>query len=379
MSFWEEQMPKGMLVRSAWSASSLSDPSGSFSLSAYEQEQPRPFPRPLPGGEMSRYARWFQARAVPDLDERLISTVERDDSGFVLRTEEGERIVAGRVVIATGLHSFPFSPPQFDGLGEGLATHSMRVSEPARFADRSVAVIGSGQSAVETAALVCEAGATVELIARAPAIRWLARGEKVRTIDPLLQRLLYAPTDVGPAGVSRLVAMPNLFRRLPRSLQDRLAYRSIRPAATSWLMDRSSDVTMTFNRQVIDARPLGSGARLRLDNGSERDVDHVILATGYKIDVARESVIGESLRGQLQLHRGYPVLRGGFESSVPALHFVGAYSAWSFGPVMRFVAGTDFTARTIAEHVEITAGQTGYPPPEEPTAIDHSPQTAARD
>jgi FAD-dependent urate hydroxylase len=378
MSFWEEQMPKGMLVRSAWSASSLSDPARRFSLTAYEEEQSRPFPRPLPGEEMSRYARWFQARAVPDLDERLISTVERGDSGFVLRTEDGERVAAGRVVVATGLRSFPFSPPQFDGLGEGLATHSMRVPAPARFADQSVAVIGSGQSAVETAALVCEAGAQVELIARAPAIRWLARGEKVRTIDPLLKRLLYAPTDVGPAGVSRLVAMPNLFRRLPRRLQDRLAYRSIRPAATSWLMNRSTDVTMTFNRQVTDARPLGSGCRLRLDDGSVREVDHVILATGYKIDVARESVIGESLRGQVQLHHGYPLLRGGFESSVPALHFVGAYSAWSFGPVMRFVAGTDFTARTIAKHAALP-GQTGYHPPEEPPAIDRFPQTVARD
>jgi cation diffusion facilitator CzcD-associated flavoprotein CzcO len=378
MGFWEEQMPKGMLVRSAWSASSLSDPSGRFSLSAYEKAQSQPFPRPLPGEEMSRYARWFQARAVPDLDERLISTVERDDSGFALLTDDGERVVARRVVIATGLHSFPFSPPQFDGLGEGLATHSMQVAEPSRFADQSVVVIGSGQSAVETAALICEAGAKVELIARAPAIRWLARGEKLRTVDPLLQRLLYAPTDVGPAGVSRLVAMPNLFRRLPRSLQDRLAYRSIRPAATSWLMDRSTEVTMTFKRQVVDARPRGSGAHLRLDDGSERDVDHVVLATGYKIDVAREPLIGESLRGQIRLRQGYPVLRGGFESSVPALHFVGAYSAWSFGPIMRFVAGTDFTARTIAKHVALE-GERGYLPLNEPSAVDRSPQTATRD
>jgi FAD-dependent urate hydroxylase len=369
-------MPRGMLVRSAWSASSLSDPLGRFSLSAYEEEQSHPFPRPLPGEEMSRYARWFQARAVPDLDERLISTVERGDSGFILRTEDGEHIAAGRVVIATGLHSFPFCPPQFDGLGEGLATHSMRIADPARFAGQSVVVIGSGQSAVETAALVCEAGAKVELIARAPAIRWLARGEKVRTIDPLLQRLLYAPTDVGPAGVSRLVAMPNLFRRLPRSLQDRLAYRSIRPAATSWLMDRSTDVKMTFNRQVIDARPLGSGTHLRLDNGWEREVDHVILATGYRVDVARESIIGKSLSGKLKLYQGYPVLRGGFESSVSALHFVGAYSAWSFGPIMRFIAGTDFTARTIAKHLE-SAGPTEYLPSEEQATMDRSPQTAA--
>ncbi len=351
MSFWEQQMPKGMLVRSAWRASSLSDPEEKLSLDAYEAEQPRPFPRPLPGDEQSRYARWFQARAVPDLDERLVSTVERNANGFVLTVEDGERLAARRVVIATGLGSFAYRPPQFDGLGDELAIHSMHVTEPDRFAGRSVVVVGSGQSAVETAALVHEAGAEVELIARAHFIRWLIRGEQLRGINPLVQRIFYAPTDVGPAGVSRLVAMPNLFRHLPRGLQDRLAYRSIRPAATSWLVDRTAEVKMTFGRQVATARPDGDGVLLALDDGSQRRVDHVILATGYKIDLAKEAVIGDSLHAQLRLHQGNPVLGRGLESSVPGLHFVGAYSAWSFGPIMRFVAGTWFTAPAVAKHI----------------------------
>lgn len=288
---------------------------------------------------------------MPDLDERLVSTVERNANGFVLTVEDGERLAAGRVVIATGLGSFAHRPPQFDGLGDELAIHSMHVTEPDRFAGRSVVVVGSGQSAVETAALVHEAGAEVELIARAPFIRWLSRGERLRGIDPLVQRIFYAPTDVGPAGVSRLVAMPNLFRRLPRRLQDRLAYRSIRPAATSWLVDRTAGVTMTFERQVSEAHADGAGVRMTLDDGSERRVDNVILATGYKIHVSNEPVVGESLRERLRLHAGYPILRAGFESSIPGLHFVGAYSAWSFGPVMRFVAGTKFTAHAVAKHI----------------------------
>ena len=351
MSFWERQMPKGMLVRSAWSASSMSDPEERFSLDAYEAEQPQPFPRPLPGEELSRYAHWFQERAVPDVEERLVSTVERNGSGFTLTLEDGEQIAAGRVVIATGLRNFAHRPRQFAGLGDDLATHSVDVVEPADYAGRTVAVIGCGQSAVETAALVHEAGAQVELIARDPGIRWLIRGERLRGIDPILQRLLYAPTDVGPAGVSRLVAMPNLFRRLPRELQDRLAYRSIRPAATGWLLDRTADVKMTFTREVSEARGDGDGVHLKLNDGSRRQVDHVILATGYRIDVAREPVVGDSLRRGLRLHDGYPILRAGFESSVPGLHFVGAYSAWSFGPIMRFVAGTKFTAHAIAKHI----------------------------
>jgi FAD-dependent urate hydroxylase len=355
MSFWEQQMPKGMLVRSAWGASSLSDPRGRFSLDAYEAEQAQPFSRPLPGEELSRYARWFQERAAPDVDERLVATVEPDGSGFVLTVADGERVTASRVVIATGLRNFAHRPGQFSALGDELVTHSVDVDEPAAYAGQTVVVIGCGQSAVETAALVREAGADVELIAREPGIRWLIRGEQLRGVDPVLQRVLYAPTDVGPAGVSRLVARPELFRRLPRELQDRLAYRSIRPAATSWLAGRMTNVKMTFARQVNEASADGHGVRLLLDDGSQRRVDHVILATGYRIDVARESVLGSSLRAKLHLHDGNPVLRAGFESSVPGLHFVGAYSAWSFGPIMRFVSGTGFTARAVAKHVELTA------------------------
>lgn len=362
MGFWERHMPQGMLVRSAWSASSLSDAREEFTLDAYEAAQAQPFARPLPGEELPRYGHWFQERAVPDVDQRLITSVELNDSGFALSTQDGERHAAGRVVIATGLGSFPYRPAQFAQLGGELATHSMDVTEPGRFAGQSVAIVGCGQSAVETAALLSAAGAEVELIARDPAIRWLIRGEQLRGIDPFLQRVLYAPTDVGPAGVSRLVAMPNLFRRLPRALQDRLAYRSIRPAATSWLVDRTTAVKLTFNRQVTRASADGAGALLALDDGSQRRVDHVVLATGYRIDVAGEAIVGDSLRPGLRLHGGYPVLRRGFESSVPGLHFVGAYSAWSFGPIMRFVAGTKFTAREIAREVAGTRGAARRPP-----------------
>ena len=42
MSFWKGQMPRGMLVRSAWEATSISDPQGKLSLDAYEAEQPQP-------------------------------------------------------------------------------------------------------------------------------------------------------------------------------------------------------------------------------------------------------------------------------------------------------------------------------------------------
>ncbi len=416
MSFWEQHMPAGMLLRSAWGASSLSDPRASLTLDAYEAEQPRPFSRPLPGVELARYGRWFAGRAVPDLDHRLVRTVERTRDGFAVELEDDERLTARRVVVATGLARLAQRPAQFDDLPDPVAVHAVDVTEPQRYAGLSVVVVGSGQSAVETAALVHEAGADVELIGRAPAIRWLVRGERVRASSALLRRLLYAPTDVGPAGLSWVMAMPELFRRLPLGPRERLAYRSIRPAATGWLVDRTAAVTMTLGRQVVRARPdaevgaggassdtgqtrpaqgtrdgtqgapdgaggagLGIGAHLTLDDGSERRVDRVILATGYRVDAAHEPLLGESIRGPLRLEDGYPLLGAGFESSVGGLHFVGAWSARSFGPIMRFVSGTPFTARALAGHVARAGAPAGIPPGGAPARPEPTPQTAAQD
>jgi hypothetical protein len=292
---------------------------------------------------------------VPDVDRRLISVVERNGNGFTLTGEDGESRHARRVVIATGLRPFAHRPDQFEEFSDGLAIHTMNTTEPGRFAGRSVAVIGSGQSAVETAALVSEAGAEVELIARASHIRWLIRGERVRAINRTLRRILYAPTDVGPAGLSRLVALPELFRRLPIKTRERFDYRSVRPAATGWLMPRTEHVTMTFGRAVHEARSEDSAVFLSLDDGSTRRVEHVILGTGYVIDMMRLPVLGESIRAELRTYAGYPVLGAGFESSIPGLHFVGASSAWSFGPIMRFVVGTHFTAGAVAKHLTTKA------------------------
>jgi FAD-dependent urate hydroxylase len=350
MSFWEEHMPRGMLLRSAWYASSISDPNRRMTLDAYEQESGA-LSNPLPGAEFLSYGHWFQRAVVPDLDQRLVSVVERAGDDFTIVLEDGEQRRARHVVIATGLKRFAHRPREFDRIDPEVAIHSVDATEPERFRGRTVAVIGSGQSAVETAALAHEAGAEVELIARAPAIRWLTRSARLHGRGGIVQVLLYAPTDVGPPGLSWLVALPNAFRRLPETTQSRFAYRSIRPAAASWLVDRADGVALTLGRRIVRADSNGTGVQLTLDDGSTRRVDEVVLGTGYAVDAAGEPAIGQSIREHLNLKGGYPVLGRGLESSVTRLHFVGAYAALSFGPVMRFVSGTRFAARNVAERI----------------------------
>jgi hypothetical protein len=110
-------------------------------------------------------------------------------------------------------------------------------------------------------------------------------------------------------------------------------------------------IAITLGRSVILAEEVGDKVRLRLSDGSERLVDHVLLGTGYKIDVAEYPFLDRSVVAALRVSEGSPVLSRGLESSVPGLHFIGAPAAESFGPVMRFVVGTAYTAPALAQRV----------------------------
>jgi pyridine nucleotide-disulfide oxidoreductase len=242
------------------------------------------------------------------------------------------------------------------------------VREPEAFRGRRTVVIGSGQSAIELAALLHEAGAGVEVIARADRVRWLRRSGWLHGRDGMLRRLLYPPTDVGPVGLSRLVAMPDAFRRLPSGLGDRIAYRCIRPAASGWLVERTAGVRLTLARTIVTASVSGDALRLRVDDGSEREVDRVVLATGFDVRADRHPLLGPELLAGLRTRGGAPLLGAGFASSVPGLHFVGAFSAASFGPVMRFVSGTPFTGRALARHLAPARRTEPAPSPAHATA-----------
>jgi FAD-dependent urate hydroxylase len=348
MDFWRRQMPSGMLLRSSWDASHISDPQRSLSLDVYQATRATPLTSPLPRQDFVRYGEWFQRQAVPDLDLRKVVWIEPRPNGFRLFLEGAEPLDARRVVIATGIATFAYRPPEFEGLPYTIVSHTSDHTDLRKFAGRQVIVVGSGQSAFESAALLHEDGADVQILARAPAVRWLGRGERLRHQPKAVRYLFYPPSDVGPPGLNWIVALPDLFKRLPLRLQERIAYRSIRPAVASWLQPRVQGIPVTTGRQILSAALQNGRVRLRLDDGTERDADHVLLGTGYRVDVSRLGFLTREILQQLHCVDGYPTLTAGFESSVPGLYFVGAPAARTFGPLMRFVAGTGYTAATLA-------------------------------
>jgi hypothetical protein len=351
MDFWDRQMPAGMLLRSYWEGSHISDPQGDLTLDEYQRACGIQLARPVRRDDFVNYGQWFQRRAVPDLDGRRVKRIEAASSCFRMILEDGESVRARRVVVATGIASFARRPSLFNGVSPELASHSSEHRDLGRFAGQRVVIVGGGQSALESAALLHESGAAVEVIVRAPVIHWLRYGTRLHTWlhnqDNPLRRLLYPPSDVGPPGINWIVDTPNLFRRLPFPLHSRIARRAIRPAGAGWLKPRMSGIRITTGRVIVSANLVDRHVKLRLDDGTERRVDHVLLATGFQVDLSRCTFLPRDLVRSLRLLDGYPELTAGFEASLPGLHFVGASAARSFGPLMRFVAGTGYAARAL--------------------------------
>jgi FAD-dependent urate hydroxylase len=349
MDFWASQMPKGMLLRSPWGGSHIADPAQALTLDRYEARLGAPLSRHLPLEDFVRYGQWFQNEALPDLDHRQVASVERANGGFRVTLDDGDAVSAENVVVATGIGMFANYPAPLDVLPRELVSHSSDRSnrDLGRFAGKRVAVVGAGQSAIESAALLHENGADVEVLIRQPELRWLRSRPMIEWLMDCRLNPFKAPGKIGPLGINWLIEHPGLFTMLPRSVQERWAYRAIRPAASGWLKPRTEQVKLTTSVQVDAAEPRHDGVYLRLTNGTTRDVDHVLLGTGYKIDIARYPFLSCATLEGVQRVNGYPVLDGGFETTLPGLYFVGAPAAYSFGPLCRFVAGTQYTAATL--------------------------------
>jgi thioredoxin reductase len=360
MGYWR-RMPRGMLLRSPYQASSISDARGSVGLPTYEAEIGRELPRPIPLEEFVRYGEWVQRRVAPDIDHRRVAKVERGRGGFKLTLSDGDTLQCSRVVMATGLESFERPHQVLSKLPRSIVSHTADVSDPSRFAGARVIVVGAGQSALESAALLHEAGAQVEVILRERGVRWLTRTAAIHKHSRFMRPLFYPDTDVGPPGLNQVAARPPLFRALPRRAQNPFASRCIRPAASAWLVKRTANLAITTERRIMAAEAGGPGVRLELDDGSTRSVDHVVLGTGFLLDVRRHPVLAPELCSQLRHRDGYPLLRAGYESSVDGLHFIGAMSATSFGPIMRFVCGTWFTSAALQR--SLGAGRGSRPAP----------------
>ena len=351
-------MPKGMLLKSDGFASSLSAPANEHSLGAYCARHGIPYDDlaiPVSLETFLDYSLDFRRRFVPTLDQRLVAGLRARDDRFELRLDDGETIAARRVVIAVGITHFDYTPSALQGLPLELASHSSAHHDLRQFENRDVTVVGAGASAVDLAVLLKEVGAKVRLVARRSEIRF--GSEPSRKGRSRWERIRHPQSGLGPGLRSRIFSdLPDLFRYLPSPLRLEIVRRHLGPASAWHLRPQFvGRIPAIVGHEIGGAVKHGDGVQLRLKSAAGSPVtietEHVIAATGYRADVDRLHFMDELLRSRIQKVGQMPVLTPNFESSVKGLYFAGLAASATFGPLLRFMYGCDFTARRIGKEV----------------------------
>jgi hypothetical protein len=351
-------MPAGMYLKSEGCASNLSDPSNSFTLDRYCRDNGLPYGNyavPVPLDTFIGYGLAFQKSLVPNVEEAQVLAIERKNAGFQLRLGTAEVVWARRVIVAVGLTYFENLPPIVRGLPSEYVSHSSHHADLSVFRGQDVTVLGGGQSALETAALLTETGADARVFVRRPAVAWNPMPSVGRR--SLRQRVRWPMSGLGAGWRTFFYSeMPMVFRQLPQETRVRAVKSALGPAGAWWLRQRLEGRVPIMGGYVVShAQVIGDRVRLRVEEadraGSEFLTYHVIAATGYRVNLDSVPFLDASLLTQVRRVRHGPALSATFESSVTGLYFVGEAAAETFGPVMRFVYGTDFTSRRLTRYI----------------------------
>ena len=340
MDLWRANMPQGMILRSRcdWHL----DPAGIDTIERYLESRgltPAAV-EPLSRDVYLGYVDWFMARKdlapIPDLVQRL----DTADGSFLATLESGATITAQNVLLAIGFRYFQYVPEELARLlPEQRVTHTCELVDFEPLRDQRCLIIGGRQSAFEWAALLVEHGAATVHVSH-------------RHATPQ-----FTDSDWGWINgmMARFLTEPAWYRRLTggeqRAVQNKFAQARIKLEPWLWPRIDKSNVFLWPDTRVISCAEPATGELLAgLDNGETLAVDHVVCATGYRVDMQRLPFLAAgNVLERLKLDGGYPVLDDGFQSTVPGLFVTSLPATRDFGPFFGFTVAVSVSAKLIAQ------------------------------
>ena len=338
MDLWRTNMPEQMILRSHcdWHL----DPADVHTIDRFliEQDLDRSSVEPLSRNFYLDYAEWFRQQKGIEPVADLVQRLDVDDDGFHAALESGQTLHASNVVLAIGFRYFQHLPAELTKLlPPGRYVHTCELVDFNHLKGKRCLIVGGRQSAFEWAALLAEAGAhSVHVVHR--------------HVTPQ-----FTDSEWGwiNAMTERFVSEPGWYRRLAGEEQAEVQakFAEARIKLEPWLWPRIDNDTVQLwpENRVVTCRENGAGAlTMALRDGTVLEVDHIVLATGYRVDMTRVPFLaaGNVLR-KLQLADGYPVLDEHFESNIPGLFITSLPATKDFGPFFAFTVGVKASAKVI--------------------------------
>jgi putative flavoprotein involved in K+ transport len=285
-----------------------------------------PFPAPAgtyPGKEaVAEYLRdYATAFDLPVELNARVTGLRRTDAGFQLSTTD-RTYTARQVIVATGPFQTPFVPPLAAGLDDSvIQVHSAAYRSPVALPEGPVLVVGGGNSGFQIAEEL--AGTRPVELSVGSAYPALPQRLLGRDLFWWLTRLRLMRVTVGSRLGRRLQTRETLIGTGRRGLQ-RAGVR--------------------FRPRLVDA----AGRTVRFADGTSREVDVVVWATGYRSDHSWIDVPGVLRDGRVAHERGV--------TEVPGLYFLGLPWQHTRGSALLGFVADD--AAHIAAHAARTAAAT---------------------
>ncbi|HSQ64984.1 MAG TPA: NAD(P)-binding domain-containing protein [Polyangiaceae bacterium] len=380
MIFWRRMLPS-LHLKSPDFGSNIYTPEPGNTFIEWADARGLSRQEPIPMSRFTEYGLDTQRRILPMVEPVHVTRVRPQGSGFEVGLADGSCFHARRVVVAVGLAYFAQVPAPLAHLPPDLVTHTSRHATYDGWNGRRVIVIGTGQSALESAAALRESGAAVTLVFRkaAPYFTPTPSGRE----RSLWQRIRRPRTVLGEGplnySLQTFPAWPHFL--LPERLRVALTKKHLGPYGTWWLRKSlEGHVAFVSKSTIVGARAHGAGVELRVRDasGKERSLvaDHIVCGTGYATDVERLPFLEPELTRRIARIGRAPRLSFQFESSVPGLYFVGQAASFSFGPILRFVCGAEYTAPAVARYLEASLSR--VPRRAAFRAVDHGTFPVAR-
>ena len=346
MEFWKRHMPAGMFLRSGvdWHLDSANEWTNERFLESTGRtaDEVQPFPLDV----YLEYVDWFSRRGSVEVHHGELVKLDWDDArkAFIATLSSRHVVSARRVVVAIGFANFANVPGDIGTLlPAGRFEHTCTAVDLRSVKGQRCLIVGGRQSAFEWAALLAEGGASVDVAYRHDTPRftesqWAWAGELVQ----------------------RFVHEPGWFRRLAIEERDALGRRfweEGRLKLEPWLAPRlrAGGVRLWPRRQVTHAQVQENGAiAVAFQAGESIEVDRVILATGYRPDIARVPFIAAgNLLAELEIDNDCPRLDDHMESSVEGLYFTSLLATNDFGPFFGFTVSARASATLIGDDIAV--------------------------
>jgi cation diffusion facilitator CzcD-associated flavoprotein CzcO len=350
MEFWKSNMPDGMFLRSDfdWHI----DPFRLHTIDRYLAENRRHGDgRPLPRNVFLEYLEWFRTEKQIRIESVLASSLTQVPGGFETFLQGGERVLSDYVVVATGFGYFKHIPDEFLGvLPSERISHTCDCVDFDFLKGKRCLIIGGRQSAFEWASLACEQGAETIHISHRHNMPEFKESDW-SWVRPLVDATI---TD------------PGWFRRLSSDEKEEIFrhfWEEGRLRLEPWLGPRISRDAIKIwpNSHVTSCRQLQNGEiEVVLDARKTLTIDHVLLATGYKVAIEKIPFLrAGNILNNLATRNGYPQLDEQFQSNLPGLFFTSVTATQDFGPFFGFVVGAAASASIIGSFLSTTKGELG--------------------